>query len=65
MFLKVPCVLVFFTLYMREGLSEDYDAKVSANINLQVRFCFFITQLMLLSEISSLLHYDNINDAEL
>ncbi|XP_005448421.1 inter-alpha-trypsin inhibitor heavy chain H6 isoform X1 [Oreochromis niloticus] len=35
MFLKVPCVLVFFTLYMREGLSEDYDAKVSTNINLQ------------------------------
>lgn len=56
MFLKVPCVLVFFTLYMREGLSEDYDAKVSTNINLQVRFWFFITQLMLLSEISSLLH---------
>lgn len=56
MFLKVPCVLVFFTLYMREGLSEDYDAKVSTNINLQVRFWFFIAQLMLLSEISSLLH---------
>lgn len=55
MFLKVPCVLVFFTLYMREGLSEDYDAKVSTNINLQVRFWFFITQLMLLYCIMTIL----------
>ncbi|XP_051280827.1 inter-alpha-trypsin inhibitor heavy chain H6 [Dicentrarchus labrax] len=33
--LKVQCVLVFFTFYVHEGLSRDYEANLGANFLLQ------------------------------
>ncbi|XP_070824912.1 inter-alpha-trypsin inhibitor heavy chain H6 [Chaetodon trifascialis] len=35
MTLKVQCILVFFTFYVQEGLSRDYEANLGANILLQ------------------------------
>ncbi|XP_019124341.2 inter-alpha-trypsin inhibitor heavy chain H5 [Larimichthys crocea] len=33
--LKVQCILVFFTFYVQEGLSRDYEANLGANLLLQ------------------------------
>nr|XP_046251613.1 inter-alpha-trypsin inhibitor heavy chain H6 [Scatophagus argus] len=33
--LKVQCVLVFFTFYVQQGLSRDFEANLGANILLQ------------------------------
>ncbi|XP_023248734.1 inter-alpha-trypsin inhibitor heavy chain H6 isoform X2 [Seriola lalandi dorsalis] len=33
--LKIHCFLVFFTFYVQEGLSGDYEARLGANILLQ------------------------------
>ncbi|XP_029291450.1 LOW QUALITY PROTEIN: inter-alpha-trypsin inhibitor heavy chain H6 [Cottoperca gobio] len=32
---RIHCILVFFTLYVHEGLSRDYEANLGANILLQ------------------------------
>ncbi|XP_040912921.1 inter-alpha-trypsin inhibitor heavy chain H5 [Toxotes jaculatrix] len=33
--LKIQCILVFFSFYVQEGLSGDYEARLGANILLQ------------------------------
>ncbi|XP_049437302.1 inter-alpha-trypsin inhibitor heavy chain H5 [Epinephelus fuscoguttatus] len=32
---KIQCILVFFTFYVQDGLSREYEAKLGANILLQ------------------------------
>lgn len=33
--LRISCMLVFFTLYLQEGLSREYEAKLGADVLLQ------------------------------
>lgn len=39
--ITLQCVLVFFTLYVQEALSEDFEAHLGEKVNLQVNILFY------------------------
>lgn len=43
--ITLQCVLVFFTLYAQEALSEDFEAHLGEKVNLQVNILFLFSHI--------------------